>query len=122
MFKDLKNSKQAFTMTEVVVAAIIFVLAAAGIFATASNLRRPAQESSYDVTAAMIGKEVLANLWRSIGPGVWNAVFDPDVNPHVMSNVTINGIIYAPSYNVYVDPLSNARRVEVTVEWTGTGI
>jgi len=112
MFKSLKNTQRAFTMTEVVIAAVIFALAAVGIAAMASNLRQPAQESAYDVTAMMIGKGIIANLRRtySYSNGLGG-------NPHILSNITINSVTYMPYYNVYSDPQSNTRKFVVSVNW-----
>ena len=113
-----KKSSTGFTITEVIVAAVIFTIAMAGIFTSISNLRQPAAESSQEVTAAFIGKKILDNLRTQVSAQTWNGV-DGLLSLGTHSNsVTVGNMIYDVMYNVENDPAgTGARRVTLNVTW-----
>ena len=84
--KNYQNQHAGFTITEVVVSALIFAIATAGILATASSMRRPAVESSEDVTAAFLAKRIFDDLRSQLGATTWNqtdGVFSNAINPRI---------------------------------------
>jgi prepilin-type N-terminal cleavage/methylation domain-containing protein len=116
-----KNKTQAFTMTEVIVATIIFSLAMAGVFASIANLRQPAIESSQEVTAAFIGKRVLDDLRSAVNAESWN---DPTTGrllantTYTITPVVVSGRTYSGTYRVATDPDgTNARQVTLNITW-----
>ena len=107
-------------MVEVIVAAVIFALAAAGIFATITALSKPATESDHSVTAAFLGKQMLEELRTHVDATTWSsAIGNPlkDGTYNSIATPTIDGIDYDISYTVTDDPDSDGRYVTLTVEW-----
>jgi Tfp pilus assembly protein PilV len=58
--KNLNNS--AFTLLEILLSAVIFVVSVAGIFATLSAVRAPVANKESGLSAAVFGKQVLEAL------------------------------------------------------------
>ena len=58
--KNLNN--KAFSLLEILLASIIFIITVAGIFATLSAVRTPVADRESALTAAVFGKQVLENL------------------------------------------------------------
>lgn len=65
------------SMAEVLVTAVIFVLAAVGIFATISMLRPHGMESKERLEAAYIGKSVIEELRGYVDARVWDNADSP---------------------------------------------
>ncbi|MDE2008955.1 MAG: type II secretion system protein [Candidatus Omnitrophica bacterium] len=67
MLMQEKNlNEQAFSLLEVLLAAVIFVVSIAGIFATLNTTRTPANDKENALAAAVFGKQVLENLRSSV--------------------------------------------------------
>lgn len=111
-----KKKKEAFTITEVVIATMIFTLAMAGVFASISQLRQPAAESTQEVTAAFFGKWVLDDLRRQVSADTWNNGILANGSTGTITN-TIDGRTYNATYFVVDDPGTNARQVTLNVTW-----
>ena len=113
-----KNTQTGFTMVEVIISALVFALAAAGIFATVSSLTHPSQESQEDVTAAFVGKKIFDN-WRSqVSTDNWGSApfnqVDAGWQDFPDSPIeTIDGTTYYGEYRV--DAVSNTNAIKVTV-------
>lgn len=116
-------SKDGFTMVEIIISALIFALAAAGIFATVSVLNQPVAETSDEVSAAFLGKQVLEDLRKQVGESTWDS---GTLNPiggngygvyYSPSPIEIDGVNYSWSYVVTQDPNTGARNVDLTVTW-----
>ncbi len=113
-----KTRLKAFTLTEVVIATVIFSLAMAGVFASISNLRQPAVESSQEVTAAFIGKKILNDLRSEVSAPTWNTTGNLTLGPHgPLTAINVGGIDYTPTYIVEADPGTNARKVTLNISW-----
>jgi len=114
-----KNKIFGFTMTEVIVATVIFTLAMAGVFASISQLRQPAVESTQEVTAAFLGKRILEDLRREVNGQSWNVVGSELVDgQHTRPDVIISGKTYRSVYTVIPDPNgTRAKRVTLNVTW-----
>ncbi len=65
------------SMAEVLVTAVIFVLAAVGIFATISMLRPQGMESKERLEAAYVGKSVIEELRGYVDERVWDDETSP---------------------------------------------
>lgn len=113
-----KNKNTGFTITEVIIATLIFSLAMAGVFASISQLRQPAVESSQEVTAAFLGKKILDDLRGDVNQDTWNSgnlVAGTTYGPYTQ---TIGGKAYFYSYDVIADPDgTRARQVTLNVTW-----
>jgi len=113
-----RRGRQGFTMVEVVVAAVIFALAAAGIFATISAMQQPAVESEEEIKAAFMAKRVLDEFRNNVDASLWSdPMWDPAGNPHTLGDVIIDGITYTPTYDV-TDMPDGSKKVDVTISWT----
>lgn len=66
----IKNpNSSGFTLLEVLLAAIIFVVSVAGIFATLSAVRAPIANKENALVAAVFGKKVLETLRTQVSAG-----------------------------------------------------
>lgn len=114
------QAKTGFTLVEVIVATIIFLLAAAGLFATISALGKPSSVSEREMRAAMIAKSIIHDLRKEVDSDTWNfgnlqagATYSAPVTPLFSAEIP-----YYATYTVEADPLgSRARRVTVNVTW-----
>ena len=119
------NQEQGFTITEVVVSALIFAVATAGVLATATTMRRPAVDSSEDVTAAFLAKRILDDLRSQLDSITWqnNGLFDigkhyDKTNLPMLADIVVDGVTYRPSYDVVTDPNgTQARKIELSIDW-----
>ncbi len=113
-----RKENRAFTMIEVVVATVIFSLAMAGIFASISNLRQPAVESTQEVTAAFIGKRILEDLRGEVNAETWQA---GKLAPGIHNNlppITQGNQTYTATYTVTDDTDgTSARQVTLNISW-----
>jgi prepilin-type N-terminal cleavage/methylation domain-containing protein len=71
--EKLFQSKRAFSMVEVIVAAVLFAIASAGIFATISYTNRSV-ESDKRVQAATFSKKILDQLNKDVNALTWDIV------------------------------------------------
>lgn len=113
-----RHKVSGFTITEVIVASVIFTLAMAGILTSISHLRQPAVESSQEVTAAFLGKKILDDLRTQVSAQTWETNSLLSLGTHT-NTVTVSGIAYNISYLVEPDDLSGtgARKVTLNVTW-----
>lgn len=112
-----KNKIEAFTMTEIIVATVIFTLGIAGLFTTISSLRQPAIESTQEVTAAFIGKRILEDLRGEVNAASWDSG-KLATGTHTMSPINVDGRSYNATYTVLNDPAgTNARQVTLNIIW-----
>ena len=94
MFKVLKQDGFA-SLIEVLVTAVIFVVASLGIFTTISMLRPHGIESAQKLEAAYVGKQVVEELRGKVDARVW----DCSLSPIYPGN---HGTIVSGMYGVYV--------------------
>jgi prepilin-type N-terminal cleavage/methylation domain-containing protein len=118
-----ENKRTGFTIIEVVIAAAIFTLAMTGIFSSVSLMRQPAIESTQEVTAAFIGKQVLDDLRSQVSAQTWNGTSGllsvgntyTNIISVTTGSVTTN---YNVVYTVEADPDgTSARKVTLNVSW-----
>lgn len=67
--KNLNNS--AFTLLEILLSSIIFVVTVAGLFATLSAVRAPVTTKENALSAAVFGKQVLETLRAQVNAGTF---------------------------------------------------
>ena len=105
---------------EVIVATLVFSIAAAGIFAMTSGLRKSAvMDSKEDINAALIGKRVLEDLRTKVDATNWNQAggpLDPATNPHVANSIVVDGKTYTPTYTV-TQEADGGRKVSINITW-----
>ena len=112
------QSKQGFTLMEVVISVILFGLAMAGVFTSISQLRQPAVESTEEVTAAFLGKRVLDDLRTQVTAETWNGTTSLLYPGNTYTNsFSINGKTYTTTYYVENDTSTSARKVTMNITW-----
>lgn len=117
--KIRKNDKKiGFTMTEVIIATLIFTLAMAGVFASISELRQPAVESTQEVTAAFVGKRILEDLRSQVSAETWNSTGNLILGSTYTDSFSVSSTTYYTTYTVTSDPDgTSARKVILNVTW-----
>lgn len=117
--KIQKNYKKiGFTMTEVIIATLIFTLAMAGVFASVSELRQPAVESTEEVTAAFVGKHILEDLRMQVSAETWNSTGNLIPGSTYTNSVVVGSRTYYTTYTVTSDPDgTSARKVILNITW-----
>ncbi len=112
-------------MVEVLVAAIIFTIAALGTFASIAAIRKPAAISERKLTAAYYGRQILEDLRskvdaRNFNPTTrqYNGGTDFSIGSHPLGTTTIDGTIYTANYNVTSVAGTNLFQVALDITWT----
>ena len=112
-----------FSIVEVVVAALIFAIAAAGFYSAVVGLTQQTEPLNQRAKAAFIGKQILEDLRTSVNAENWGSLgsnLSPKVadNPHILLPVTVDNVVYNRQYNVIDDPDgTGARRVVLNITW-----
>lgn len=113
-----KNLCRAFTLTETIVATMIFVMAAAGMLAVIASMTKPAATSVRELTAVLVGKGILDDLRKDVDAETWGSVgsrLAAGSGP-VVADQTLEGVAYNITYNVTAD-VNGGRNVSMTVTW-----
>lgn len=106
-----------FSITEAVIAAVVFVIAVTGVLATIGNIKKSSARTDRSLTAAYVGQQVLEAMRANVDAGTWNNPASPlSLGVHNGSK-PVNGVTYTYTYTVAQDPVSKARRVTITVNW-----
>ena len=64
-------NNRAFSLLEVLLASIIFVISITGVFITLTALRKPVADKENALAAAILGKQVLEALRSSVNAGTF---------------------------------------------------
>ena len=112
MLKHLKSEGFA-SMTEVIIAAIIFAIAAAGVFTLLSTFRVQGRQSTHRLEAAYVGKSVIENLRSSVSAENWN---DPNSSLAVGSHQQAVGN-FQIDYTLTDVPDLGVRRLTMNVTY-----
>ena len=108
-----------FTIVEVVVAALIFAIAAAGIITMTSRIRPQAAVSEREVGAALYAKHLLGWLRAKVDARTWdNGVLKTGTYTNWME---VGGINYSATYVITNDTLSGGRVVDMNIVWDEPG-
>ncbi len=94
---NIKNVRDAFTLLEVLLASVIFMISVAGIFATLNAVRAPVANKQSQLSAAVFGKQILERLYSNVNANTWgtpcatNPCTDFDLAPgsHQVSVATL---------------------------------
>lgn len=113
------SNNSGFSVTEVIVAALVFALVTVGLFSSVTALNEPAKESVESVTAAYIGKQILDDFRKEVSAGTWaGGPLDPAGSPYTLNAITVDGITYTPVYTVVNDPSgASGRIVTLNIVW-----
>ena len=114
-----------FSVAEALVAAMVFSIAAAGVFSTIGSVQKPSAGTDRSLQAAYIGQQVLEGLRSSVDAGTWDDSTTPSPlygtvsgTPHACPALTpALPANWSCSYTVTEDPNSKARKVDVNVIW-----
>lgn len=115
------KTSSGFTLVEIIVAALVFALAATGLFAVISSLNRPSVESFEEVRAVYIAKGIFEQLKSMIDAELWDET-DSSVyylvpgETYELEETVRDGIAYTANYTVTQDS-SGGRWVDLTVWW-----
>jgi len=114
MMSRRSYDKKAFTLVEVIVAAVVFAGAAMLAFAAVGRLKLSENVSVYRLNAALmakkdrdgLSKDVNAQTWSSgnLTVGTHGGITDPDFPSYTASYVVSNS--------------GSCRKVDITVTWT----
>lgn len=112
-------------MVEVMVASVIFVISAAGIFATMSLTRKPTVQVDSKLQAALFGKKILDSLSKSVSPSGYadgGALSKVPTPHHVVNMEDVDSSHEFSGYNATYDvsdDSTGALKVTVNVQWNG---
>jgi type II secretory pathway pseudopilin PulG len=107
------HSRRAFSMVEVIVAAILFAVASASIFGTISHTDQTAVSNSR-VRGALLGRKVLDRLSKAVTTENWTTGL-LTVGSHTWpADADFPG--YVVTYEVTSDA-SGARKVVLSIDW-----
>lgn len=109
-------SPQAFSLMEVILAAVVFTLAAAGFFTVLTTARQPVAGTDQALRATQEGRKFLEDLGKDLGEDTWmRDEYNPALNPHIVQRG-----IYTMTYNieqtVAADSLS-PKKIRLKVTW-----
>lgn len=121
------DHKTGFSIVEVVVASMVFAIAAVGIFSTIAVIRGPGAMSERKLSAAYYGKRILEELRSRVDSRTWEGgpFGSTGTLPYTnnLAPVVIAGTTYTASYTV-TDATPGApgapqvRKVVLTITWT----
>ncbi len=113
--------KKAFTLVEVIVAAVVFAGAAMLSFAAVGRLKLSENVSVYRLNAALMAKKVLDGLSKDVNAQTWSSgnltvgthggITDPDFPPYKVTDPS-------PTASYVVSNSGSCRKVVITVTWT----
>ena len=106
----------AFSMVEVIVAAVVFTLAVVGILASMGRARMPVTQSDQRLKAASLASNILGGLRSGLSSDSWDtSIFSEADNPHEFTNIPgYPG--YNATYNIVVDDIGG-KKLDLTVSW-----
>jgi len=110
-----KRLYRGFSMIEVIVAAVIFATAAAGVMATVSITSTPAVNNEARLKGASFGKKVLDTLSKAVKSGM-DTSGALTVGPHVYG-ADPDGDFPGYTANYVVSIVGGQRKVDITVAW-----
>lgn len=111
------RDQAGFSMTEVVVAAVIFVAASGGVLATIAQTRVAGHGSESRINAGLCGKEILDSLNKAVASSTWSTG-DLSLGAHTVTVASYPNCISMTSASYTVaSSFGTALQVTVTVNW-----
>ncbi len=108
---------QAFSLVELAVASVIFVLVGMGIFVSLSVVKQRNSSVYKNVQGAYYGQQALENLRASVDARTWDLPNQAlSLGSHQIEAKRINDTNYRVDYTVTQDA-NGARHVQLTVSW-----
>lgn len=105
---------------EALVAAVIFTIAVAGVFASLSAVKEPTAESDIAVRAAQCGQQVLETLRARVDARDWSSSPDLTVGTYNLSGAELDPFPQCSGYTVdyeVTDAGNSVRKVVAQVNW-----
>ena len=117
MLRSLKTEREEgfASIVEVVITAVIFIIATAGIVSTVSMLRPHGRQSSQRIEAAYIGKDIIDQLRTEVRASDDGEFFGPNLSTTETHNLGQIGD-YTVSYTV-TEPIPNLRHLTMNITW-----
>ena len=103
-------------MVEVIVAAIVFTVAAGAILASMSRARFPVTEADHRLRAATFGKVIMDDLRARIANDTWSTAEYADSGP-ISWGADVRFAGYNAVYTITDDASFGGKHVSVTVSW-----
>ena len=100
-------------MTEVIITAVIFTIAATGVFTALSSFRVQGTQSSHRLEAAYVGQSVIESLRSAVSAGSWN---DPNSTLAPGDHTQTIGI-FQVNYSITDVPGLDVRRLTMNVTY-----
>ena len=123
------NKQDGLTLVEVLIAAVIFAMVAAGLTAVFFAGNRQIVHSRERATSAQLGKLFVDPLQNQVRQDTWDAtgntlkVTDPADTWNNLSSKKVNGNTYQAQYKVAnVGSDTNLRKVVTKISWTETSV
>ena len=124
---SIKKNTHSFTLVEVLVAAVIFSIAVAGLFSVFSITRQTSDASERELQAAYLGRQLLEELrakvdqrnWDPTAPDTWYLVCDGGTYdwPGIPAN-PLSGFDAGATVRYTCDNLATgARKVTLQITW-----
>ena len=117
LLRRRRINQKGISLVEVLVASVIFSVAALGMFSTLSMMRVSSDVSDKKLGAAYFGRQVLEELRAKVDQRSYN---DPgsllSIGNHTYVNTNPQSP-YTATYTVTLDP-TGARKVDLSVSWT----
>ncbi|MFA5093437.1 MAG: prepilin-type N-terminal cleavage/methylation domain-containing protein [Candidatus Omnitrophota bacterium] len=120
-------NNKGLTLVEVLIAAVIFVVLAAGLTAVFFAANRQIIHSRERSTSAQLAKLFVDPLQNHVRQDTWNAnrinVTDPVDTWVALGSQSVNGNTYTAQYKVTNVPSDgNLRKVVTKISWTETSV
>jgi prepilin-type N-terminal cleavage/methylation domain-containing protein len=106
--------KKGYSLVEVTVAAVIFAVAVAGVFASVASMHQQGTKSGNKLRAAQLSKKVLESLRQQVSannPAALNSNQGSSTTP--LTDADFPG--YGYWYTVTTDAATQVKRVDITV-------
>ncbi len=100
MFMRIKNlNSSGFSLLEILLASIIFIISVGGIFVTIAAVRRPVMDRGSSLAASVFGKQVLEALRSRVDASTYYGLCTLNANGHCPNFDLFLGIHEVPSKN-----------------------
>jgi len=116
MRQNIKN--KGLSLIEVVISAVLFSIAALGMFSTLSMMRVSSDVSDKRLGAAYFGKQCLEQLRAKVDQRAYNGTDytnELSLGPHNCPGPA--DPVYTGTYTVSEDATTKARKVNLSVTW-----
>lgn len=108
--------KKYFTLTEVLVGAVILSLILGGLISLFTAAKRYVTHSTKRLIAFTLARSKLNELYQAVREDIWESG-DLSVDTHSLPTITIEGVNYSGSYKVKSVPGREYRQVVITIQY-----